>query len=74
MTLIPNYKAWRDAFDNEKIYTRRDMANALQEQRREFENATTILGVLRLLPNNDQHMMILHRVDRTKEGVYIVVR
>jgi hypothetical protein len=74
MTFIPKYSAWRDAFDNEKIYTRRDMANALTQQRRELELAATVLGVMRLLPNDDQHMMVLHRVERHPEGVFIVVR
>lgn len=74
MTFTSNYSAWRDAFDNEKVYTRRDMAQALQKKERELETAARILGVLRLLPNDDQHMMVLHRVDRTSEGIYIIVR
>jgi hypothetical protein len=71
---IQPYKEWRDAFDNEKVYTRRDMANALSEKERAFEAATQILGVVRLLPNNDRHMMMLHRVERHPNGLYIVVR
>lgn len=72
--MLKPYKEWREAFDNEKVYTRRDLSRALQDQRRELENAAKILGVLRLLPNDDQHMMVLHRVDRTPEGMFIVVR
>lgn len=68
------YRAWRDAFENEKVYTRRDMANALREKDFALQAATQILGVVRLLPNDDQHMMQLHRVERHPNGLYIIVR
>ena len=70
----PNYSIWRQAFENEKIFTRSDMVRVLGDQRRELERSSIILGVLKLLPNDNQHMMQIHRVDRGIEGIYIVVR
>jgi hypothetical protein len=72
-TRIQPYKEWRDAFDNEKVFTRRDMANALHEKERAFEKAAAILGVKRILPNNYSCMMQIQRVHRTESGIYIVV-
>ena len=69
----PNYRQWRDAFDSEKIYTRRDMANALHEKEKAFDRRGIILGVQRLLPNNYSCMMQIHHIDRTESGIYIVV-
>lgn len=68
------YSQWREAFNNEKVYTRRDMANAMHEKDNAMLAATQILGVVRLLPNDDQHMMLIHRVERHPNGLYIVVR
>ena len=70
----PNYREWRDAFNNEKVFTRRDMANALHEKDFAFQAASQILGVVKLLPNDDQHMMQLYRVERHPNGLYIIVK
>jgi hypothetical protein len=68
------YREWREAFDNEKVYTRRDMVNALHQKDNILTAATQILGVARLLPNDDLHMMVIHRVERRDDGIYIVVK
>lgn len=68
------YREWREAFNNEKVYTRRDMADALHQKDFALQAATQILGVVRLLPNDDLHMMQLHRVERHPNGLYIVVK
>jgi hypothetical protein len=70
----PNYSRWREAFDNEKVFTHRDMANAIHEKDLAIEKAGIILGVERLLPNDYSEMMQIHRVKRTESGIYIIVR
>lgn len=68
------YSQWRHAFDNEKVYTRRDMANAMHEKDNACAAAMQILGVKQLLPNDYELMMQIIRVERSPEGIFIVVR
>jgi hypothetical protein len=67
------YKQWRETFNTEKVYTRAEMSRALQDQRREFEKATTVLGVKQLLPQDYEVMMRIIRIERSPEGIFIVV-
>jgi len=70
----PNYSEWRRVFNNEPHYTRRQMAEALQQKQNAHELASRILGVHRVLPNGDVHALVLGRVDRTEEGIFIIVK
>jgi len=69
-----NYSRWRQAFNTELVFTRRQMSEALQKKDRELELATQILSIVRALPNGDRHAMVIHNVHRTESGIHITVK
>ncbi len=68
------YKAWREDWNTEKVFTRAKMTAAKNEKQREMERALHILGITRTLPNGDIHSMVIASVRYTEDGIFIVVR
>ena len=70
----PNYKSWKDKFDTELVYTRKDMADhdtALRKQLRVNRVIQSFTG--RVGPNESIAMQIL-AIHETPEGTLVIVK
>ena len=70
---VRSYKEFIEQFDNEKIYTERNMADALNAQRDELVRRYTVNRVVFQGKDCDT-VMIIVSVCRTEEGTLVKVR
>ncbi len=74
LTFDPNYARWRNRFDTEKVYTRRQMSEALKRQAEEFTVNRVIQSYTgRVGPNEARAMQIL-AVHKTPQGITVIVK
>jgi hypothetical protein len=70
----PDYKAWKERFNTEPIYTRKQMSDALAQQEKELTVNRVIQSFTgRVGPDESIAMQIL-AIHRTPEGVMVIVR
>lgn len=69
-----NYKEWRLRFETEAVYTRKDMAEALDKQRKAMVVNRVIQSFTgRVGPSESVAMQIL-AIHETTEGTLVIVR
>lgn len=69
-----NYARWRNKFDTEPVYTRKQMGAALSRQAKEFTVNRVIQSFTgRVGPNEARAMQIL-AVHKTPQGITVIVK
>ena len=70
----PDYKSWKEKFDNEPLYTRRQMSEALQKQAIELQVSRVVQSFNgKYGPDCSAAMQIL-AIHQTPGGVLVIVR
>ena len=70
----PVYREWKRKFDTEPVYTRRQMAEALERQAREYTINRVIQSFTGRIGPNDSVAMQILAIHKTPEGVMVIVK
>jgi hypothetical protein len=70
----PNYREWKERFNTEPVFTRKQMSDALEQQKKELTVNRVIQSFTgRVGPDESIAMQIL-AIHNTPEGVIVIVR
>lgn len=70
----PDYKSWKEKYENEPVYTEKQFRDALKEQEKSFVINRVIQSFSsRVGPNESVAMQIL-AIHKTPEGITIIVK
>lgn len=69
-----DYKKWKDAFNTEKVYTRRQMQEALKRNSQEYVVNRVIQSFTDKIGPNESRAMQILAVHKTPQGITVIVK
>ena len=71
--LIP-YKEWKEKFETEKVYTRKEMHDALEKAKEGFVINRVIQSFTGRIGPTDSRAMQILAIHKTPEGITVIVK